>query len=77
MLFRSAPLRADAVRLAEGVTAPDIGAVWRGEVHDDFARDIVTGTAALALRTLGHDAPEALARTLWSVRLDARTETAA
>jgi anthranilate phosphoribosyltransferase len=47
-------------------------AVWRGEVEDDYAEAAVTGTAALALATLGRaDDPvsaQALAVELWNGR---------
>ncbi|MHA1152422.1 MAG: glycosyl transferase family protein [Alphaproteobacteria bacterium] len=53
----------------------DIGRLigfWRGEVADDYASAAVTGTLAIALRTLGRaeniDAAQALAETLWTAR---------
>ncbi len=53
----------------------DIGRLigfWRGEVADDYASAAVTGTLAIALRTLGRaenlDAAQGLAETLWAAR---------
>lgn len=50
----------------------DLLALWRSEVSDDFAEAIVTGTAALALHTLGRaeTLPQAdtLAVAMWAAR---------
>lgn len=54
---------------------------WRGEVADDYATAAVTGTLAIALRTLGRaedpDAAQALAETLWAARDRDRLQRAA
>ncbi len=63
--------RAEARRLAELPAEVTLARLWSGAVADDFAENIVIGTAALALDTLGHAAPETQARRLWSARLDA------
>ncbi|WP_323765428.1 glycosyl transferase family protein [Marinovum sp.] len=56
-------------RLDDGDTDPaHLAALWDGTRDDPFAVAIVTGTAALALATLGHDQPEALAQSLWAGR---------
>jgi anthranilate phosphoribosyltransferase len=62
----------------------DIGrlvGLWRGEVADDYATAAVTGTLAIALRTLGRagdlDAAQALAETLWAARDRERLKAAA
>ncbi|WP_179378703.1 glycosyl transferase family protein [Jannaschia marina] len=46
----------------------DLAALWSGETRDPFAEDVVTGTAALALETLGHTDALADARRLWAAR---------
>lgn len=75
---QSFPARiADTRRLSDGVTAPNIGSLWRGEAYDAFATDIIIGTAALALDTLGHDAPDYLAAELWATRDTTLKESAA
>ncbi|CUH75614.1 glycosyl transferase family protein [Tropicibacter naphthalenivorans] len=48
--------------------AAQLRALWDGTRTDDFAEAVVIGTAALALDTLGADAPEDLARALWRDR---------
>jgi hypothetical protein len=62
----------------------DIGRLigfWRGEVADDYATAAVTGTLAIALRTLGRAADpaaaQALAETLWAGRDRERLKAAA
>ena len=62
----------------------DIGRLvgfWRGEVADDYASAAVTGTLAIALRTLGRaadpGAAQALAETLWAARDRERLKAAA
>ena len=62
----------------------DIGrlvGLWRGEVADDYATAAVTGTLAIALKTLGRagdlDAAQALAETLWAARDRERLKAAA
>ena len=62
-------------RLAEGpalVEPRDLAALWSGEAEDAFASAIVTGTAALALFTLGAapnvEAAQSLAESLWAAR---------
>lgn len=63
-------------RLHEAGQDVDVAALWHGSVHDGFAADVVTGTAALALWTLGaaKDIPEAerQAQDLWDARLTAK-----
>ncbi|MEO1550326.1 MAG: glycosyl transferase family protein [Pseudomonadota bacterium] len=59
-------LSADVRRLAEGPRDPDaLAALWAGTWDDEFARDLVLGTATLALETLGEAKPQALAHQLW------------
>ncbi len=62
----------------------DIGrliGLWRGEVVDDYASAAVTGTLAIALRTLGRaadpGAAQGLAETLWAARDRERLRAAA
>ncbi len=62
----------------------DIGrlvGLWRGEVADDYATAAVTGTLAIALKTLGRagdlDDAQALAETLWAARDRERLKAAA
>jgi anthranilate phosphoribosyltransferase len=62
----------------------DIGrliGLWRGDVSDDYATAAVTGTLAIAIRTLGRaedpDAAQALAETLWAARDRERLKAAA
>ncbi|MCB1341895.1 MAG: glycosyl transferase family protein [Pseudooceanicola sp.] len=43
-------------------------ALWSGEAQDALAEAIVIATAAVALDTLGHPNPEALAQDLWDRR---------
>ena len=56
------------IRLAEVAPGVSLAALWSGAADDATAREIVIGTAALALDTLGHENPETLARTLWASR---------
>ncbi|GGG74806.1 hypothetical protein GCM10011415_24150 [Salipiger pallidus] len=53
---------------SDGAMVP---ALWRGELDDPFAEDVVCGTAALALDTLGVADPEKTARHLWAQRRQA------
>lgn len=56
-------------RLGDGPDDPTLlTALWDGTWTDDFAETIVTGTAALALDTLGVANPEATAKDLWAAR---------
>ncbi|ABD55963.1 glycosyl transferase family protein [Jannaschia sp. CCS1] len=61
-------LNGEARRLAETAPDVDLGALWSGAANDPFALDIVIGTAALALETLGTEAPLETARALWHTR---------
>ncbi|MFQ1700387.1 glycosyl transferase family protein [Loktanella agnita] len=66
-------LSAQHVRLAEGSETSDPGALaalWSGQLHDDFARAVVLGTADLALQTLGADITAAA---LWDERQQRKT----
>ena len=45
-----------------------VPALWRGEIEDGFAEDVICGTAALALDTLGVDRPWDAAVELWAQR---------
>ena len=65
--------------IAEPRQAPDksmdlarLGALWRGEIEDEYGEAAVVGTLAIALRTLGEAADaadaERRARALWSGR---------
>lgn len=58
-------------RLSEMPATTDLAALWRGEVTCPVASDIVIGTAAIALDTLGQPEAEALARQLWQDRFTA------
>ncbi len=59
----------DTRRLNDGAQDPArLTALWNGTLQDDFARHIVTGTAALALDTLGVADSEQTALELWSNR---------
>lgn len=63
------PLRAEgARRLAEVSDGVTPGTLWTGAVRDPFAEDIVIGTAALALETLGIADAHNRARALWDTR---------
>ena len=50
---------------SKGLTLPD---VWQGDVAPPFETDLITGTAALALDTLGVPQAAARAETLWHQR---------
>ena len=74
--------------IAEPRQAPDqsmdldrLGALWRGEIEDEYGEAAVVGTLAIALRTLGEAADaadaERRARTLWSGRDRGRLAAAA
>ncbi|WP_380053780.1 glycosyl transferase family protein [Falsihalocynthiibacter sp. SS001] len=71
----SAPaLMNETRRLAAEEPRPeDLAALWKGEISDPFAEAIVTGTAALALLTLGKaptiEAADTLAQELWHSRV--------
>ncbi len=47
---------------------PSLAEVWQGAPGTEFEREIVLGTAALALDTLGHVDGHALAHDLWADR---------
>lgn len=64
-------------RLADGATTEDLRGLWDGTVTDAFAMQVVIGTAALALDTLGESAPQQAANQLWANRHGAQKETAA
>lgn len=66
----SAPaLTAETRRMNDGERDPAaLTALWCGARVDPFAEAIVTGTAALALQTLGVAAPQETAETLWQQR---------
>lgn len=73
--FDAEPLVDETRRLAEAGDKEDLArlpALWSGAVADEFAEAIVTGTAALALYTLGAAATvaqaDATARALWAER---------
>ncbi|WP_172300420.1 glycosyl transferase family protein [Pseudoruegeria sp. HB172150] len=56
-------------RLNDGETDPArLTALWSGALTDPFAETVVTGTAALALATLGAGNPDELATHLWTSR---------
>ncbi|WP_102222608.1 glycosyl transferase family protein [Acidimangrovimonas sediminis] len=56
-------------RLASETPDPEeLTRLWSGEGEDPFARDIVLGTAALALETLGVTDAAAVAEALWHKR---------
>jgi anthranilate phosphoribosyltransferase len=61
-------LNGDTRRLAETAEGADLTTLWSGAVSDPFALDIVIGTAALALETLGTEAPMEAACALWHTR---------
>ncbi len=58
-----------------------LGALWRGEIEDEYGAAAVVGTMALALRTLGRaDSPSAAlqeAQTVWTARDKGRLGVAA
>ncbi|MGR3453657.1 hypothetical protein [Pseudooceanicola sp.] len=67
------PLVDETRRLDDGQDDPALlNALWRGERDDPVAVAVVTGTAALALDTLGVRDPERAARDLWDRRHVAR-----
>ncbi|MEP3296825.1 MAG: glycosyl transferase family protein [Pseudoruegeria sp.] len=68
-------LTTQSTRLADGPDASnpaDLPGLWRGDITDDFAEAIITGTAALALYTAGRadtlDIADEQAKTLWRNR---------
>lgn len=68
-----APLSEDIRRMFDRDLPPvDPADLWQGRIKDDFALAVVTGTAGLALWTLGAcadaDEGDAMARTLWRQR---------
>ncbi len=74
--------------IAEPRQAPDeamdlarLGAVWRGEIGDEYGEAAVIGTLAIALRTLGAAADvaeaQSLAKALWLARDRSRLAAAA
>ena len=66
-------LMADTRRLNDGQEDPGLlTALWQGDLRDAFAEAVVTGTAALALDTLGVAGPEQAARELWAARTRSR-----
>lgn len=65
--YRSAAI-SRARRLSEVAPGIGLGDLWSGRAGDAFARDIVLGTAALALDTLGVADSETRARSLWDAR---------
>lgn len=62
------PALTSPVRLAEVAPGITPAQLWSGTARDPVAREIVIGTAALALDTLGHAEAEATARALWADR---------
>ena len=70
----------DTRRLHEAGKGVRPAALWAGQDTDAFATDVVTGTAALALWTLGAtpDIPSAeeMARALWAARLTSKEQCA-
>lgn len=64
-------------RLSEVAPGLSLSSLWSGAQHDQAAADIVIGTAALALDTLGDERPETRARQLWNTRPTPQKETAA
>lgn len=46
----------------------DVAAIWSGATDDPLARAVITGTAALALDTLGRSDAQGLADDLWAAR---------
>lgn len=56
------------LRLAEVTGTSDLAALWSGRAACPVARQIVIGTAAIALDTLGHEDAEGLAEALWHAR---------
>ncbi|MFK7868367.1 MAG: glycosyl transferase family protein [Roseobacter sp.] len=69
---RAQAMRDETRRLHEPDETLDLEALWRGDIRNDFARDAVIGTAALALWAVGHcptlDETERFAATLWHKR---------
>ncbi|SNR49676.1 glycosyl transferase family protein [Puniceibacterium sediminis] len=60
-------------RLNDGADDPArLTQLWQGTLNDEFAERIVTGTAALALDTLGVSDPEQTALALWADRRRAK-----
>ncbi|SPF79856.1 glycosyl transferase family protein [Pseudoprimorskyibacter insulae] len=69
----AAPVLDAARRMGDGPTDPGcLAALWSGDWHDAYCEEIVLGTAALALDTLGASDPDRLARQIWTSRLSAR-----
>jgi hypothetical protein len=56
----------------EAMNIADLAALWRGEISSDYASAAVTGTLAIALKTmnLAHsmEEAEAVARQMWDGR---------
>ena len=66
----TAPALMDEIRrMDDGARDPAaLAALWAGALSDPFAEAIVTGTAALALETLGVADPREAAQALWQAR---------
>jgi anthranilate phosphoribosyltransferase len=63
-------LRPTQLRLSETASCQTLGMLWSGAHTDPAATEIVIGTAAVALDTLGARTPETFARDLWYARHD-------
>lgn len=57
------------LRLSDVAPDTSLDVLWRDQSADPIAADIVIGTAAAALNTLGEIKPERRARALWDARL--------
>lgn len=64
------------IRLAEVASGVSLQALWDGTARDETATEIVIGTAALALDTLGVAGADEVARGLWSARHGAQESAA-
>ena len=70
------PALTGPIRLTEVAPGITPAQLWSGTAADPVATEIVIGTAALALDTLGHAEAEVTARALWADR-QTKKETAA
>ncbi len=65
----------------EAMNIADLAALWRGEIENDYARAAVTGTLAIAIKTMGLtqtiDTAQDMAVNMWNTRDKATLPAAA
>jgi len=65
---QTAPNLIDETRRLTSDTAPDLASLWSGTATDAFETEVILGTAALALDTIGHPDPKGQAAKIWADR---------